>query len=393
MPTQTIDTDLIKQSIDLREYAGRYTTLHRESAKELSGPCPKCGGNDRFHCTADWFACRQCYPLDNGKPHDVIALVQWLDNCSFPEAVARLTNAPMPTPTTKRAPAPKPQAKQQPSDWQRDAKNAVDHAHWRLLEDGDGAPGRAYLEDGRKLSKETWQAFRLGYMPNAPLPGTWDHEKRERIHQGAPAITIPWFKGGEVVAVRYRFLQKHIYTDARGEERTESKSSRSGSEFAGSVFGGQALIGHIPELSTVVLVEGELNAMSVWQVFKDSHLDVFSLGSQDAKPTEAMIAYLKRYAVVMCWLDEGDRAARIAEALPGAYAIKSNSTDANDLLKLGKLGGLLAFHRLEAAKGDKRAQERLLWDLADMGTIDQETQRVIAYIAKMLGKAPMREHV
>src|SRR5262245_57835573 len=65
---QAIDTDRIKQTADLRELAARSTVLRKESSRELSGPCPKCGGDDRFHVKADWWQCRQCYPLDNGKP-------------------------------------------------------------------------------------------------------------------------------------------------------------------------------------------------------------------------------------------------------------------------------------------------------------------------------------
>ena len=37
---------------DMLELARRYTTLRRESSHEWAGPCPRCGGDDRFHCTA-----------------------------------------------------------------------------------------------------------------------------------------------------------------------------------------------------------------------------------------------------------------------------------------------------------------------------------------------------
>lgn len=387
MAVKTIDTEQIKNSIDLREYAGRYTTLRRESAKELAGPCPKCGGNDRFHCTAEWFFCRQCHQ----KPGDAIEFVSWMDGCDFKEAVARLTNAPLPAPATKRTPTRKPQAKQAP-DWQRDAKNIVDHAHWRLLEDDDAAPGRAYLENERKLDPDIWLAYRLGYVPSAPLPGTWDDERKTRTYPGQPAITIPWYRNGELVAVRYRFLQKHTYTDAAGRERTESKSSLSGSDFAGSVFGGQALEGNTPELSAALLVEGEFNAMSAWQVAKDSHLDVFSIGSQDAKPTGAMLAHLKRYPTVLCWLDEKGKVSKlVAEALPDAFPISSpGGKDANDLLKDGMLGGFLANMREQAARSAYE-RERLLWDLCDAARgwygCDSLTAKVITSIANMLGKS------
>ncbi len=389
--TKTIDTEQIKQSIDLRDYAGTYTTLRRESAKELSGPCPKCGGTKRFHVQADWFFCRDCYPLDNGKSHDVIAFVMWLDNCDFKEAVARLTNTPMPAPSTRRAPAPKAQA-EQPADWQRKAKRIVERAHERLLDDNDtaAAEGRTYLEHERKLDPETWVAYKLGFIPDALLPGAWDAKKKERTHPGQPAITIPWYKGDKVVAIRYRFLKKHTYMDAEGNERIEGKSSLSGSDFKSSLFGGQALEGNIPELSAVILVEGEFNATAIRQVSLCSHLDVFSFGGQDSKLSPAMLDYIKRYASVICWLDEENRAAKVAEVLPEAHPIKSpGGKDANDLLKANMLGGFLALSRDEAAGAAGR--ERLLWDLYDASSgwygCDKQTASVIRKIAKTLGKS------
>ena len=53
-------------------------------------PCPKCGGTDRFTAFGDvdvtgGVMCRQCFKSDNG---DGLAAVQWLRDCSFPEALA-----------------------------------------------------------------------------------------------------------------------------------------------------------------------------------------------------------------------------------------------------------------------------------------------------------------
>ena len=64
-----IDTMDLKRRIDLRELAGRFVDLRRESANESSASCPKCGGDDRLHVTRDWFFCRQC----SKKRDDAIA--------------------------------------------------------------------------------------------------------------------------------------------------------------------------------------------------------------------------------------------------------------------------------------------------------------------------------
>jgi hypothetical protein len=69
------------------EIAGRGHRLRR-SGGELIGPCPLCGGVDRFgiNLRKHVFNCRGC-----GKGGDVIELVRHLDGCGFNEAVERLT--------------------------------------------------------------------------------------------------------------------------------------------------------------------------------------------------------------------------------------------------------------------------------------------------------------
>lgn len=66
----------------------------RGNAKEACGPCPKCGGKDRFsvnHTKQVW-NCRGC---DLGG--DVIGLVEMLDACDFIAACENLTGLPCPT--------------------------------------------------------------------------------------------------------------------------------------------------------------------------------------------------------------------------------------------------------------------------------------------------------
>lgn len=379
MITKTIDTEQIKQSIDLRELAARYTELHKEAANELAGPCPKCGGDDRFHCTDEWFMCRQCHP----KRGDAIAFVMWKDNVDFKGAVAHITNTPAtPAQPPRRTPATKrPEA--QPEDWQRKAAQKVDQAHRRLMDDTDQAAeaGRAYL-DSRGIEPHTWIAFKLGFTPGASLPGT-------EGKQTAPAIVIPWYRAGKVCALRYRFLGVQKYTDSKDKERAEKQTAQTGSNFAGAIYGGQALGGYIPKLSTLIICEGELNACSIWQAVKDQHVHVFSLGSESASIAPKFAEYAARYARVLVWMDKSDRAQAVMGALPGAYGIKStDKQDANDFLKAGELGGLLALHRFQAAR-NRIEQESMLWDTWDAAQVwpgpDDYTLSVMAHIAQTIG--------
>src|SRR5262249_45092215 len=65
-----------------------------KNSPEYVGPCPRCGGDDRFSINTKKQAwhCRVCKPSKSIIKGDVIGLIQFLDGCDFVEAVKRLTN-------------------------------------------------------------------------------------------------------------------------------------------------------------------------------------------------------------------------------------------------------------------------------------------------------------
>ena len=326
----TIDTKRINESVNLIDLARGYTTLRRESAAEMAGPCPKCGGDDRFHVRSTWWACRQCHE----KRGDAIEFVQWMGLAhSFPTACALLGGA-LPVaaggPVTPKKAGRVDEPKLSPMDAQRIAKEAA-----AALAGPSGGAGRYYLT-GRGLWPEAWEAFGLGYAL-AGLPGTWDEEKRQRTAPKQPAICIPWaMSDGTVTAIRYRFLSSHTYTDADGRERTEKQTAKRGSDFAKRLFGGRALSGpgNVPAL---VICEGEINAMSVWQTTCGA-VDVLSLGSQGQRITPAAVMAIQDYKRVIVWVDEEEVARAALASLPGAVGFKSPyGKDANDWLQAGRL--------------------------------------------------------
>ena len=397
MATQTaerISEELIEQAkrVDLFALAERYTILHRESATEKSGACPDCGGGNRLHVGRgkdgkDWFFCRQCHE----ERGDTIEFVRWRQpGLSFPDAVLQLTGgALLPAPAQQRQPVQRPPA-QQPAEWRPKAERVVVAAAERLWAPA-GEPGRAYLE-GRGLEPHTWLTFGLGLVPDAPLPGTKGQRR-------APAVVLPWRAAGNLVAVRYRFLEPQHYTDLEDTERTEKLVAEPGSQFAGRLFGGQALLRFgEPDLERapiegqrwLLVCEGEINAMSCWQVAHESGLDVLSLGSETAKLSPAAVAFAGRYGRVLVWADRAEVAQGLMQTLPGAYGVRSpGGQDANDLLRAGKLGGLLALARADAAGGVGEL-ERLLWALRDaadtVAGVDTSTAQVTMSLAAKLGK-------
>jgi len=82
------------------EIRRRGITLKGNSA-EREGPCPKCGGVDRFSINVkeQVWNCRGC--KTKKIKGDVIGLVQWLDGCNFVHACKTLNGEPPPKPNGK----------------------------------------------------------------------------------------------------------------------------------------------------------------------------------------------------------------------------------------------------------------------------------------------------
>jgi hypothetical protein len=194
-------------------------------------------------------------------------------------------------------------------------------ADWRARE-----AGRAYLA-GRGLEPATWQAWRLGYAPSVrryrKVGGRWQAEPL------GPAITLPWVRGEVVKALQYRLIEHPSlrYWQRAGGERT--------------LFGLDLLAGR----PALVAVEGELNAASLWQAIHE-RADVVSFGPQSnlGQAAPALRRLAARYPFVVAWADEAHVARAALEIMGrGGLALRSpEGRDANDLLRAGLLGELMA---------------------------------------------------
>jgi hypothetical protein len=84
------------------ELARRAVHLKRQG-KELVGPCPRCGGRDRFAVSVgrQIWNCRGCKPAT--VTGDVIGLVMWFDDVDFIQAVETLDGAAVPRPRSNKS--------------------------------------------------------------------------------------------------------------------------------------------------------------------------------------------------------------------------------------------------------------------------------------------------
>lgn len=326
--TNKIDTNSAKQSIDLRDFAERYTTLHKQTATESAGPCPWCGGDDRFVVFADHYFCRQC-----GRKGDVYKLVMEREGVNFIQAHEVITGKAAgaihrPAQPTQAAPATS-------STWDASTQfQKALEAHKALI-DGPGKyaqQARDYLQN-RGIELATADAFKVGCRG----------KKLPKSDQMEWAILFPWLdRAGEIKAIRYRFLEAHEYTDKDGELRTENKTSAYGSSFAGELFGWQTVKG--PNRNDVLIVcEGEMNCLSLWQA-GGGLVDVLSAGSEGALKNlpDEVAEYAQQYSKRIVWADKPEFADAAALRIDADWSMSSpNGQDANDLLIAGKLDRLL----------------------------------------------------
>lgn len=125
-------------------------TLKAKGHVERVGPCPRCGGTDRFsiNIRKRVFNCRGCQ-----QGGDVIALMQFLTGCNFREAVTSLAGEQTTTKTHVQEPGKSPlkscafsvpEAEQQPNDYEA---RQLEKAKWlrRRSQPATGTPVATYL--------------------------------------------------------------------------------------------------------------------------------------------------------------------------------------------------------------------------------------------------------
>jgi hypothetical protein len=130
------------RQVDIRELASRYVQLKRVTSIDYAGPCPTCGGTDRFgvNIRKQVWNCRGC-----DKGGDVIALARHVEGLSFREAVERLTGEQASRPRPQEAPK-----RQSEDDANRHSLRIAAHIVGGMDPVWD-SPGKTYLSVARKI--------------------------------------------------------------------------------------------------------------------------------------------------------------------------------------------------------------------------------------------------
>lgn len=267
---------------DLLDVVRRDVPLRRTCATrggEWHGPCPFCGGRDRFfvHPAQGFWYCRQCTPRGG-------TVATYL----------RMRGSPMNRFAFAPATPPEPEPAGPPPDtWQREARALVDACRDNLLSAQIGAPARRFLAE-RGITEETALAWALGYSTG-----------RERF-AGVPVprgLVLPWFWDGILWGVRVRVAQPSTLD---GKRYLSLRGSRCVGYLAGTVREGQP----------VVLVEGEFDALTIWQeTIHGPDVGVLATGTAKRHLDRRETQILAHAGLVLVAYDADDAGDDAAEAL------------------------------------------------------------------------------
>ncbi len=275
---------------------------------EYAGPCPGCGGNDRFRCWPNdkggrgSFWCRQC---DKGGD-DIQFMVEFM-GYTYRQAFDAAGRS-MPenyTPTVcrpareRREKAFEPRVFESPADlWQERALAFVEKTHEALLEN---KAELSYLAR-RGLDLQAVKGFRLGWFEGENGKGclfrsreSWGLETelkkngRKKVLWIPRGIVIPTFKEGKIYRIRVRRPSEDLKTD---------KDSR----YFIVPGSGMEVAGHNPGHRAFVVVEADLDEMMVCRR-AGSLVGTVALGSSGAKPGAGVFPVLQKALRVLVALD------------------------------------------------------------------------------------------
>ena len=272
----------------------------KKTSNEYGGPCPFCGGNDRFIVFAEEnkYWCRQC-----GAKGDAIQYLREFRKMNFPEA-AELVGKPIAEnhqkatsrPGTSSCLAPtRPPKKEQPVEWSERAKKLVAYGKKQLAEHPEV---QEWLRLERGITLETAERFSLGWNPK----DQWREKAEWGVEEDGKKMFFP---SGLIIP-----LEKAV--KIRRDNPGEYKGKPNKRYYLVKDSTAEPLIIGEPYETTAIIVESELDAILLSQEIKRKTF-IVALGSCSNRPDEALIQNLEHCPVVLVALDTDDAGGKHAK--------------------------------------------------------------------------------
>jgi hypothetical protein len=277
---------------------------------EYQGPCPVCGGKDRFHVWPEegeggkWW-CRGCE-----RGGDIIQYLRDIRKLSYLEACLEAGREPVLMKRSfdwKNPEADQGQGRkwepreiiQPPAEWGKKCAAFVDWAHEQLLETPQVL---SYMTCGRGITLEAIKTTHLGYnLCNLTRErGFWGLPEKFK-DDGTPqtiwlpqGVVIPYFADGILQRARIRRINLEGRTPVNGPPYCIVSGSTSAAMVLGSCS------------QVAVVVESELDAILLHQELYNL-AGVVAVGSAQARPDSHAAGILRASDLILVALDNDDQ--------------------------------------------------------------------------------------
>jgi hypothetical protein len=249
--------------------------LKKITAVEYAGPCPACGGTDRFSCNThkNVFQCR------GSRGGSGIDMLVHVTGCTIIEAAERLTGEPRPDHTRDETPqerearlkrnAERIAQAQEREEEQRKEDEAKAKRNVATIADilkravpVEGTQGEAYLKETRKLEPPSRLLLDCKFVKDLDYWGYADNDSGNEIIQLATLPALIWLIrnfAGAVIGSSETYLdpQSPVKWTPTASPRNSSKKIR------GTKLGGMIRMG--PVGRTLAIPEGPENGLAWWQ--------------------------------------------------------------------------------------------------------------------------------
>ena len=280
---------------------------------EYCGPCPWCGGRDRFIVwptprkgNPRWW-CRQC-----GKRGDAITWLRERHGLTFAEACRALDMERQTPSAAPRLRAPATGIPTPPQEWQDLARAFAEDCSTALWTPR-ARPALAWLR-ARGLTDDTIERAGLGFNP----------AERDGLPVG---VVIPWRVRGDLVAVKVRQSDAALRANPKAGKYVHRGGAGSPNDW---LYNADAL-----DAERAVMVESELSALAIKQAAGDLVVAVATGGTGNARH----VHWRARLALAEVALqsfdadDAGDKGAAFWCDLPNVTRWRPERKDPGDMLR------------------------------------------------------------
>lgn len=350
-----LDSDL-QRTGDILTIAEGLTTLKKDGNGWHSGPCPQCGGRDRFYINTkdNKFKCGHAQGGSGcGWSGGLAQLAAYAWNCSTWDAIDTLTGqsprhasvaSKHSVISTRKSTRARRKAEKPASDTKPylDFSDAL-RAAVTALRGPDGQAGRNYLTQ-RSITRETWEANRVGLIAD---------------YKRGPTVCFPHElmidSKMQIISLNRRFTDdEDRYAKIERAKQAGKKIDIPKTKHVSGGRWGLYRLAPVAGARALIIIEGEINGLSVWLVVRTLGLlvDVISVGSEGAfrKLAAHISEAAQSYERLIIWADKAeiaDKASRIINHHAPIKALRSPTSpdgeewDANELLTRGLLADYL----------------------------------------------------